>query len=60
MATTTQDIPREAWCSYLDELTSVFGTVEATVQVVGRDVGDQTEAERQTLADIATTSRPTC
>jgi hypothetical protein len=38
MATTLQ-IPREAWRSYFDELTDVLGTVEATVEVVGRDVG---------------------
>jgi hypothetical protein len=51
MATTTQ-IPREAWRSYFDELTDLLGTVEATVEVVGRDVGDQIEAERQILTDI--------
>jgi hypothetical protein len=52
MATTTQEIPREAWRSYFEELTKVLGTVEATVEVVGRDVGDQIEAERHVLRDI--------
>lgn len=52
MATTTLEIPRDAWHSYFDELTQVLGTVEATVEVIGRDIGDQTEAERQILTDI--------
>jgi Family of unknown function (DUF5335) len=40
MATTTE-IPREVWRSYFEELTTVLGTVEATVEVVGRNIGDQ-------------------
>ena len=52
MATTTQEFPREAWRSYCEELTKVLGTVEATVEVVGRDVGAQTAAERHVLTDI--------
>jgi hypothetical protein len=53
MAITTHEIPRNAWRSYFDELTGVLGTVEATVEVVGRDVGAQVEAERHVLTDIA-------
>jgi hypothetical protein len=52
MATTTLEIPRELWRSYFDELTDALGTVEATVEVVGRDVGAQIEAERHVLTDI--------
>lgn len=52
MATTTQDIPRQIWRSYCDELTTALGTVEATVEVVGRDIGDQFPAERQVLTDM--------
>jgi hypothetical protein len=52
MAITTQEIPRSAWRSYFEQLTSALGTVEATVEVVGRDIGDQFEAERQVLTDI--------
>jgi hypothetical protein len=52
MATTTLEIPREAWRSYFDELMTVLGTVEATLEVVGRDVGDQIEAERHVLTDM--------
>jgi hypothetical protein len=51
MATTLQ-IPRQAWRSYFEELTDVLGSVEATVEVVGHDVGDQIEAERLILTDI--------
>ena len=50
--TTTLQIPREAWRSYFAELTDVLGTVEATVEVVGRDVGDQVEDERLILTDM--------
>jgi hypothetical protein len=50
--TTTLQIPPEAWASYFAELTEVLGTVEATVEVVGRDVGDQVEAERLILTDM--------
>jgi hypothetical protein len=51
MAATTQ-IPREAWRSYFEELTDLLGTEDATVEVVGRDVGDQIEEEQQILTDI--------
>jgi hypothetical protein len=52
MATNTQEIPREAWRPYFDELSKVSGTLEATVEVVGRDVGDQIEAQRLVLTGI--------
>lgn len=52
MTITTQEIPRQAWRSYFEELTDVLGTVEATVEVVGRDLGDQFADERQILTDI--------
>jgi hypothetical protein len=52
MTITTQEIPRRAWRSYFEELTNVLGTVEATVEVVGRDLGDQFADERQILTDI--------
>src|SRR3954452_12400923 len=53
MATTTQEIARGVWGSYFDELTKALGTVEATVEVVGRDVGDQFPAEHYVLTDMA-------
>ena len=52
MAITSQEIPREAWRRYFEELTDVLGTVEGTVEVIGRDVGDQIADERQVLTDI--------
>jgi hypothetical protein len=52
MSTATQEIPRETWRTYFDELTRVLGTVEATIEVVGRDVGAQTMAERHVLTGM--------
>ena len=52
MAITTMEIPREAWGSYFEQLTTVLGTVEATIEVVGRDIGDQFPAERHVLTDV--------
>jgi hypothetical protein len=52
MALTTHEIPREAWRGYFDELSRVLGTVEATVEVVGPDVGDQIEAEKLVLTGM--------
>jgi hypothetical protein len=53
MATTTQEIPREAWHEYFDTLAKVLPTVEVTVEVVGRDLGDQFIGERVLLAGIS-------
>lgn len=52
MATATQEIQRNAWREYFEELTDVLGTVEATVEITGRDLGDQIADERQILTDI--------
>jgi hypothetical protein len=53
MSTTTQEIPREAWPEYFDTLAKVVPTVEATVEVVGRDLGDQFVAEGVLLTGIS-------
>src|SRR3954470_24865941 len=53
MSTTTQEIPREAWRQYFDTLAKVLPTVEATVEVVGRDLGDQFIGERVLLTGIS-------
>ena len=53
MTTNTQELPRETWRPYFDELSKTLGTVEATVEVVGRDLGAQIEAERLVLAGIS-------
>jgi hypothetical protein len=41
MATDTQQVPRESWREYFDRLSKVMGTVKATVEITGPDVGDQ-------------------
>src|SRR6187200_2292870 len=53
MSTTTQEIPREAWQQHFDTLAKVLPTVQATVEVVGRDLGDQFVAEKALLAGIS-------
>jgi hypothetical protein len=52
MATTTHELPRETWRPYFDEVSKHLGTVEATVEVVGRDLGAQVAAERLILVGI--------
>lgn len=50
--TTTHELAAEAWRTYFDELSKHGGTVEATVEVAGRDLGAQVAAERLTLVGI--------
>lgn len=52
MTTNTQELPRETWRPYFDELSRALGTVKATVEIVGRDLGAQIEAERLILTGI--------
>jgi hypothetical protein len=52
MAPTTQEIPREAWRPYFDDLSKALGTTKATVEVDGRDIGAQTVAEDLTLVGV--------
>jgi hypothetical protein len=52
MTIATQEIPRNVWQEYFEELTDVLGSVEATVEITGRDLGDQIADERQILTDI--------
>src|SRR3954470_8340523 len=53
MTTATHEIPREAWREYFDTLAKVLPTVEATIEVVGRDLGDQFVGERVLLTGIS-------
>lgn len=53
MTLITDEIPRSAWRTYFDTLSKHLGTTEATVEVVGPDVGDQIEAERLLLTGIS-------
>jgi hypothetical protein len=50
---TTQEIQREAWREYFDTTAKLLPTVEVTVEVIGRDVGDQFVGERVLLAGIS-------
>jgi hypothetical protein len=43
--TTTEEIPSESWQAYFDDLSTRLGTVKATLEVDGRDVGAQIAAE---------------
>ena len=52
MTTTTHELARDAWSPYFDELSRHLGTVEATVEVAGRDLGAQVAAERLVLRGI--------
>jgi hypothetical protein len=45
MASETQAIPHDAWRDYFDRLSKAMGTVKATVEIAGPDVGDQFVSE---------------
>jgi hypothetical protein len=49
---TTQEIPRDAWRSYFDEVSRHLGVTTATVEIVGRDVGDQVIGEDLVLTGV--------
>jgi hypothetical protein len=46
MATTTTEIPRETWRDYFDSFSKALPAVEATIEIVGPDVGAQFVSER--------------
>jgi hypothetical protein len=52
MAPITEELPREAWHPYFDDLSRYLGTVEATVEIDGPDIGAQIAAERLVLTGI--------
>jgi hypothetical protein len=52
MPTTTQEIARETWRQYFDELSKTLGTVAATVEIVGPDIGAQVAADRLVLTGM--------
>jgi hypothetical protein len=53
MALTTREIPRSEWRSFFDSFSRDLGTLRATVEVDGEDVGAQIEAERALLSGIS-------
>jgi hypothetical protein len=55
MAVAIYEIAPQAWRPYFEERTDALGTVEATIEVVGHDVGAQVADERQTSRTSPTT-----
>lgn len=47
MATPTTHIPRDQWLSYFNELGKTFQGWGATVEVIGKTLGDQTVAKAE-------------
>jgi Family of unknown function (DUF5335) len=52
MATTTREIPKSEWRGYFDDFSRDLRDLVATVEVAGKDVGAQVEAERPLLTGI--------
>ncbi|MCW3029090.1 MAG: hypothetical protein JWN81_2301, partial [Solirubrobacterales bacterium] len=52
MATTTREIPQTEWRGYFDDFSRDLQDLVATVEVAGKDVGAQVEAERPLLTGI--------
>jgi hypothetical protein len=53
MSGATEQLPQDAWGPYFDSISRDLGTTLATVEVVGRDVGDQIEADHLVLTGIS-------
>ena len=52
MATTTREIPKTEWRSYFDDFSRDLHDVVATVEVAGKEVGAQVEAEHPLLTGM--------
>jgi hypothetical protein len=52
VALTTREIPREEWRTFFDDFSRDLGAMLAVLEVDGRDVGAQIEAERSRLTGI--------
>jgi hypothetical protein len=50
---TTQDIPRSQWRSYFDEFSRDLEPMRARVEIIGRTLGAQVQADRPLLAGIS-------
>jgi Family of unknown function (DUF5335) len=53
MALTTRELAREEWPGYFDDFSRNLDTLVATVEVAGREIGDQIEADRLMLTGIS-------
>lgn len=49
MADNTREIPRDTWRAYFDDLSRHLGTVEATVEIQGQDLGPGAHVEAENL-----------
>ncbi|HEX4188499.1 MAG TPA: DUF5335 family protein [Solirubrobacteraceae bacterium] len=52
MATSTRAIPQEEWPRYFEDFSRDLHDMLATVEVAGREIGAQVEAERPLLTGI--------
>ncbi len=52
MALETRELPHEQWRKYFDDFSRDLDGLAATVEVAGRDIGAQTEANRLLLTGI--------
>jgi hypothetical protein len=52
MATSTREIPQAEWRAYFDDFSRDLHDMMATVEVTGREIGAQVEAERPLLTGI--------
>jgi hypothetical protein len=52
MASTTREVPRAEWRGYFDDFSRELPDLMATVEVAGREIGVQVEAERPRLTGI--------
>jgi hypothetical protein len=52
MAITTREIPPPEWRTYFDDFSRDLPEFVATVEVAGKDIGAQVEAERPTLTGM--------
>ena len=49
----TDELPRERWRTYFDELSRGLATTKATVEIEGADLGAQVQAEDLVLGGIS-------
>ncbi len=52
MAITTRELQRGEWRAFFDDFSRDLGAIIASVEVAGRDIGDQIEADRLILTGI--------
>jgi len=53
MSTTTQELDADRWHEYFDSLSSSIEGMLVTIEIMGEDVGDQTDVERMPLQAIS-------